>query len=1110
MSSLARPLRNALESTVKRGREIAEVAATEALVYLGVADTEAPPYLSLPQRAFRVQLRAHARQLGDALKGDAQETHRLAEEVAYEQWHRVLFTRFLVENNLLIHPELQEAISMADCEELAADKGKDPWQLASEYASRMLPQIFRPDDPTQRIELPVNRRKELATLVNGIDRETFLAKDALGWSYQFWQAKRKDEIDASGVKIGADELAAVTQLFTEDYMVEFLLHNSLGAWWVSNFSDKPLPAAMPYLRFIDEEVDDGHDGKAIVRRPAAGAFEGWPKHLKDFKLLDPCCGSGHFPVFALALLVPMRMELEKLNARDAVDAVLRENLHALELDARCVEIAVFAIALAAWTYPGAGGYRQLPELNVACCGLAISQKQEDWLKLANGDSRLKEGMQELYDVFKEAPVLGSLINPRNTSRGDLLSAPFEDLAPLLDAAFAKERIQSNAESVEAVLAARGITRAAALLSKEYTIQITNPPYLGRGNQSEALKKFCEKHYPSAKQDLANVFLERCLAGTSEGGTVQFVMPQNWLFLGAYQEQRETLLSSVRWTLLARLGFSAFDVMDWWAFGIILITIQKQRPTETSLLASVDTSTTNVTQEKPGLLLRQPIVVVSQLKQLDNPDARVTLEEPSSLELLQNYAAAYQGIASADWSRFGRCFWEVPAPSVDWKFQQSTVEDTVDFGGREHVLLWEDGRGALASSESARVQGLAAWGRLGVVVRQMGRLPATRYFGDSFDNNVAAVVPHNPAHLGAIWCYLSSSEYLSAVRQVDSKLNVTNATLVKVPFDIQRWSSVAQQRYPNGLPTPFSNDPTQWIFHGHPKPATSPLHVAVARLLGYRWPAECHEGFDLSAEARAWIEQAALLTKHADEDGVVCLPPVRGERSATDRLVSLLGDAFGGEWSSGLEAKLLADAGSPGTTLEAWLRDRFFSLHTKLFHDRPFIWHIWDGQRDGFGALVNYRILDKSRLESLAYSYLGDWIEQQQRRVAARAEGATILLAAAKHLQDKLKLILAGEPPCDIFVRWKPIERQPIGWAPDINDGVRLNVRPFMLCGDVGKSGAGILRDKPNISWGKDRGAGATSAPWFDLGPQYGEERGARINDHHTTLVEKRKSREAKS
>ena len=171
-------------------------------------------------------------------------------------------------------------------------------------------------------------------------------------------------------------------------------------------------------------------------------------------------------------------------------------------------------------------------------------------------------------------------------------------------------------------------------------------------------------------------------------------------------------------------------------------------------------------------------------------------------------------------------------------------------------------------------------------------------------------------------------------------------------------------------------------------------------------------------------------------------------------------------------------GKPAASLEDWLRDRFFEEHCKRFHHRPFVWHVWDGHRDGFHALVSYHRLAGSDgtgrriLEVLAYSYLGDWIERQRMQQREGTEGADGRLAGALDLQAVLERILTGEPPCDLFVRWKPLHGQPIGWEPDIDDGVRLNLRPFMSVElrIGGRKGAGILRWKPNVKWSKDRGA----------------------------------------
>jgi hypothetical protein len=263
--------------------------------------------------------------------------------------------------------------------------------------------------------------------------------------------------------------------------------------------------------------------------------------------------------------------------------------------------------------------------------------------------------------------------------------------------------------------------------------------------------------------------------------------------------------------------------------------------------------------------------------------------------------------------------------------------------------------------------------------------------------------------------------------------------------------------------------------------------------------------ELAPEQREWVGRCEALQQFADNDGIVCIPPLRGERSAADRVIDLLAVSYGEVWTADTLARLLKSVGYEGKNLDSWLKEKFFAQHCKLFQNRPFIWHIWDGLREGFSVLVNYHKLDRKLLETLVYTYLGDWISRQQQD-RGKIDGAEERLAAAEGLKKKLELILQGEAPCDIFVRWKPLEKQPVGWEPDLNDGVRLNIRPFILVGDGGKKGAGVLRDKLNVNWDKDRGKDVESAHWYKLGLQYGGKEGDRINDHHLSLDEKKKAR----
>ena len=178
------------------------------------------------------------------------------------------------------------------------------------------------------------------------------------------------------------------------------------------------------------------------------------------------------------------------------------------------------------------------------------------------------------------------------------------------------------------------------------------------------------------------------------------------------------------------------------------------------------------------------------------------------------------------------------------------------------------------------------------------------------------------------------------------------------------------------------------------------------------------------------------------------------------------------------------------SLEAWLRDRAFRQHTVLFHNRPFLWQVWDGQKDGFSAFLHYHRLDHAALQKLTYTLLGAWIARR------RAENDDRRVEAATILQNKLVAILEGEAPNDIFVRWKSLAQLPIGWNPDLDDGVRLNIRPWVT--------AGVLREAApkGIKWGVDRGKDVASAPWFSL------DKGDRNNDRHTTLADKHAAREA--
>lgn len=1128
---LDKALRKKLEETVIKARDIVEAAVKESLQRLGVADSQAPSYLKDNEKALRNKLRAHARQLGDRLSDGKQEITRLSNEMAYEHWHRMLFARFLEQSNLLMY-DPQTPVTLDECFELAEEEDdcKDGWELAGRLAQKMLPQIFRADSPVFEVKLSMNRVDELESLISKLDPQTYQAQDSLGWCYQFWQTKKKEEVNKSGVKIGAQELSPVTQLFTEPYMVNFLLDNALGAWWANkrlsqddliranNEQELRELASIPgvsleYLRFSKVEGSEQW-------QPAAGTFEKWPEHLSELKTLDPCCGSGHFLVAIFLMLVPMRMQLEGLTEKQAVDAVLSDNIHGLELDQRCVELAAFALALEAWRYPNAGGYRLLPELQLACSGMSIAEAQKEWKDLAKGDEELTDAITWMQKTFKDAPTLGSLIEPTKAiSQSKEVEDEQVPWELLQRAIVTKTDASSGAKA-----SAQGLARAAGLLADKYQWVVTNVPYLARGKQSQKLKDFSERYYSSSKNDLATVFLERCLEFNLYAGNTSVVIPQNWLFLTGYKILREKLLTNETWDSVVKLGASAFETISGEVVKALLISLTKEALNEKNnhLVSVIDVSGCNSAKEKANNLINGQKISIGQIAQMKNPDSRVMFSTKEIGNLLNQYSYSHHGLTTGDTFRMKLNFWEVVDYGGVWIPFQGTVTGPVHCGGKESLLRWECGAGSIDELLGARKDGIEAWDKPGVVVSQMGALHSTLYLGTAFDNNTAVLTANSHKTLPAIWCFCSSPEFNLMVRELDQKMSVTSATFGKVSFDEKHWLKVAQEKYPNGLPQPYSDDPTQWIFHGHPcesvvwceeskttvvsqlRQDDTVLQVALARLLGYQWSSELDPAMELAPEMRKVMKKNADFADLVDDDGIVCIPAVRGEKSAAKRLEAILLKAYGDNWNSSVETSLLKAV--KAKDLESWLRDKFFEQHCKLFQHRPFVWHIWDGLKDGFSALVNYHQLDYKGLERLIYTYLDDWISNQKRQLAEGTDGADIRLTAAENLKVQLEAILEGEEGLDIFVRWKPLEEQPIGWNPDLNDGVRLNIRPFMLAKDVGKKGAGVLRAKPNIHWKKDRGTDVESAPWYNLGLEYGGKQGDRINEHHLSLSVKREAR----
>ena len=287
-------------------------------------------------------------------------------------------------------------------------------------------------------------------------------------------------------------------------------------------------------------------------------------------------------------------------------------------------------------------------MNLACSGLGINVSEADWVTLAGEDGKLREEMRRLYSLFRDAPTLGSLIDPRRL-QANVYASGSESALSLIEDALRKE--QPSEETRELAVAAQGLVAAFRILASKFTVVVTNVPYLGRGRQSVVLAKYCAEFYSDAKADLATCFVDRCLRFCQSDGSTALVTPQNWLFLTSYKKLRERLLKSNQWDLVARLGTRAFETITGEVVNVALLGLTHRTPPAGHALVGWDVSSSDRPQRKSEELRSASFNTVDQSLLLANPDARVSLDGATNTPRLSRYANSSLGLGTGDYPHY---------------------------------------------------------------------------------------------------------------------------------------------------------------------------------------------------------------------------------------------------------------------------------------------------------------------------------------------------------------------------------------------------------------------------------------------------------------------------
>ena len=393
-----------------------------------------------------------------------------------------------------------------------------------------------------------------------IPPETSAQDELLGWVYQYYNTREKDAAYArlaKGQKLERpEELVAATCLYTERYMVDYLLQNTLGALWLERHPDSRLPERWPYF----------------VRPPGDGPRRE-PRPLRDITLLDPACGSGHFLVRAFDLLVEMYREEGREPERELPHLIIERNLHGIDIDLRAVQIAALALYLKGCALAGPGFHPRRLNLVAADALLPGDAPPAEYLASLRGDRQAVAVVKSIWQGLKHVRAFGSLLHPERVVDEVVRRQREEDRRhyPVLsrDEAYwerwkgellrgLQEEFERQARSEDlgqrlfGAEAATGISLVEAL-GRRYDVVVTNPPYAGSKNLNERLKKVVEREYKEGKRDLYAAFIQRCRDLARPGGYVGMGTQQSRLFLRSLAALREDVLERTTVATLAHLG-----------------------------------------------------------------------------------------------------------------------------------------------------------------------------------------------------------------------------------------------------------------------------------------------------------------------------------------------------------------------------------------------------------------------------------------------------------------------------------------------------------------------------------------------------------------------------
>ena len=610
---------------------------------------------------------------------------QVMEEVAYTWFNRFIALRFMEVNNYLpshirvfsdasgaFKPEILNDVLHLDLPGL--DSGKVAEYIESNDTEALyryllltqcnalnsaLPNMFERMGGYTEMLLPNNILRQdsvLGHMISDIPEEDWQdAVQIIGWLYQYYNTELKDDTFAQlkkNVKITKERIPAATQLFTPDWIVRYMVENSLGRLWLEGHPNAELHDGWKYY------LDEAEQERSVEAQLAKLREEYKTIKPEEIKVIDPCMGSGHILVYAFDVLMQIYTSAG-WDQREAAQSILKNNLYGLDIDDRAAQLAYFAVMMKARQYD-----RRLLTRGIQSNVYSIRESNGIQTMTIeyfhNNDPKLKADIESIVTEMRDAKEYGSILNITPVDFAGLY-ARFDEI-----------REDINMMQMSALDELLPVVKCAEALAQKYDVVVTNPPYMGASGMNARLAEYVKSNYPNTKSDMSTVFMEKTVKMCKKTGYMSMINIPVWMFLSSYEKLRESLIAQDTFANMVHFGRGVFGSdFGTTAFVIAKSNIHGYKGTYCRLFEKQGAVDSVETKEK-WFLEGKGRFVADQSNFSKIPGSPVAYWVSSAFlrafdtgVLLGKIADAKQGVATADNNRFLRLWNEVSINKVSF-------------------------------------------------------------------------------------------------------------------------------------------------------------------------------------------------------------------------------------------------------------------------------------------------------------------------------------------------------------------------------------------------------------------------------------------------------------